>query len=296
MASKPSATADPPDGKNSPMEKTFLALATLAAMAVPAWATMPPLGEKPPMRTDAACWAWAEEQAKDEEVAFMWGILDDGNSDRAVAVRAAGRRLPRQAQARNRRLRVQRRLRPGLLPSTLPPENLPHEPRTLTDRARALGHAHVERRATPASSVAPSSRALVERRAEARVSSVERQSASRVRCQLARRRASPNVGCRAIERRAIEASTKAQPSKPSDTTTPHGRLMATFLDGIAEFERELIVSRTSDRRRSGDANAPRNSTPRSAAATMSAAGRSGGCKYETDSAYLSSAVGGLGAP
>ena len=59
------------------MEKTLLALATLAAMAVPAWATMPLLGEKPPIRTDAACWAWAEEQAKDEEVAFMWGILDE---------------------------------------------------------------------------------------------------------------------------------------------------------------------------------------------------------------------------
>jgi hypothetical protein len=69
------------------MEKTLLALATLAAVTVPAWATMPLLGEKPPIRTDAACWGWAEEQAKDEEIAFMWGILDDGNSDRAVAVR-----------------------------------------------------------------------------------------------------------------------------------------------------------------------------------------------------------------
>lgn len=69
------------------MKRTLIAIATLAAMAVPAWATMPLLGEKPPIRTDAACWAWAEEQAKDEEVAFMWGILDDGNSDRAVAVR-----------------------------------------------------------------------------------------------------------------------------------------------------------------------------------------------------------------
>jgi hypothetical protein len=69
------------------MAKTLLTLAALAAMAVPAWATMPLLSEKPTMRTDAACWTWAEEQAKDEEVAYMWGILDDGNSDRAVAVR-----------------------------------------------------------------------------------------------------------------------------------------------------------------------------------------------------------------
>jgi hypothetical protein len=47
---------------------------------------MPLLGEKPPMRTDRPA-GRAEEQAKDEEVAFMWGILDDGNSDRASAVR-----------------------------------------------------------------------------------------------------------------------------------------------------------------------------------------------------------------
>jgi len=56
------------------MEKTLLALVTLAAMAGPAWATMPLLGEKPPMRTDEACWAWADQQAKDEEIAYMWGI------------------------------------------------------------------------------------------------------------------------------------------------------------------------------------------------------------------------------
>jgi len=34
----------------------------------------------------------------------------------------------------------------------------------------------------------------------------------------------------------------------ADTTTPHGRLMVTFLGGIAEFERELILSRTSEGR------------------------------------------------
>ena len=34
----------------------------------------------------------------------------------------------------------------------------------------------------------------------------------------------------------------------ADTTTPHGRLMLTFLGGLAEFERELITARTSEGR------------------------------------------------
>lgn len=34
----------------------------------------------------------------------------------------------------------------------------------------------------------------------------------------------------------------------ADTTTPHGRLMLTVLGGLAEFERELILSRTQDGR------------------------------------------------
>ena len=34
----------------------------------------------------------------------------------------------------------------------------------------------------------------------------------------------------------------------ADTTTPHGRLMVTVLAGLAEFERELIVARTSEGR------------------------------------------------
>lgn len=34
----------------------------------------------------------------------------------------------------------------------------------------------------------------------------------------------------------------------ADTTTPHGRLMLTVLGGLAEFERELIIARTSDGR------------------------------------------------
>ena len=34
----------------------------------------------------------------------------------------------------------------------------------------------------------------------------------------------------------------------ADTTTPHGRLMLTVLGGLAEFERELVRSRTSEGR------------------------------------------------
>jgi hypothetical protein len=78
------------------MEKTLLALATLAAVAVPAWATMPLLGEKP-IRTDAACWAWAKEQAKDEEVAFMWGIrerIGQSKADQKARGRYLGGRVP----------------------------------------------------------------------------------------------------------------------------------------------------------------------------------------------------------
>jgi hypothetical protein len=39
-----------------------------------------------PVRTVQACWACADQQAKDEEIAFIRGMLDDGNGDRAVAV------------------------------------------------------------------------------------------------------------------------------------------------------------------------------------------------------------------
>jgi DNA invertase Pin-like site-specific DNA recombinase len=35
----------------------------------------------------------------------------------------------------------------------------------------------------------------------------------------------------------------------ADTTTPHGRLMVTVLGGLAEFERSLILSRTSEGRK-----------------------------------------------
>jgi Resolvase, N terminal domain len=42
--------------------------------------------------------------------------------------------------------------------------------------------------------------------------------------------------------------TRACVQKWADTTTPHGRLMLTVLGGLAEFERELIKSRTSEGR------------------------------------------------
>jgi pimeloyl-ACP methyl ester carboxylesterase len=38
----------------------------------------------------------------------------------------------------------------------------------------------------------------------------------------------------------------------ADTTTPHGRLMLTVLGGLAEFERSLILARTSEGRTSRD--------------------------------------------
>jgi DNA invertase Pin-like site-specific DNA recombinase len=34
----------------------------------------------------------------------------------------------------------------------------------------------------------------------------------------------------------------------ADTTTPHGKLMITILGGLAEFERSLILARTSEGR------------------------------------------------
>jgi DNA invertase Pin-like site-specific DNA recombinase len=39
----------------------------------------------------------------------------------------------------------------------------------------------------------------------------------------------------------------------ADTTTPHGRLMLTVLGGLAEFERHLILPRTSEGRKRAQA-------------------------------------------
>jgi len=43
----------------------------------------------------------------------------------------------------------------------------------------------------------------------------------------------------------------------ADTTTPHGRLMLTVLGGLAEFERHLILARTSEGRTRAQANGVR---------------------------------------
>jgi DNA invertase Pin-like site-specific DNA recombinase len=50
------------------------------------------------------------------------------------------------------------------------------------------------------------------------------------------------------------ASFKSLADTWADTTTPHGRLMLTVLGGLAEFERELIKTRTSEGRARATAN------------------------------------------
>lgn len=47
----------------------------------------------------------------------------------------------------------------------------------------------------------------------------------------------------------------------ADTTTPHGRLLVTVLGGFAEFERELIVARTTEGRRRAKAKGKRMGRP-----------------------------------
>ncbi|UGY16721.1 recombinase family protein [Bradyrhizobium septentrionale] len=54
---------------------------------------------------------------------------------------------------------------------------------------------------------------------------------------------------RIIDRiRTIGADFRSPGDAWADTTTPHGRLMLVILSGIAEFERELILQRTSEGR------------------------------------------------
>src|SRR5262249_9785228 len=47
----------------------------------------------------------------------------------------------------------------------------------------------------------------------------------------------------------------------ADTTSAHGRLMVTILAGLAEFERELILARTSDGRARAKARGVRFGRP-----------------------------------
>jgi DNA invertase Pin-like site-specific DNA recombinase len=48
----------------------------------------------------------------------------------------------------------------------------------------------------------------------------------------------------------------------ADTTTPHGQLMLTILGGLAEFERSLIVARTSEGRERAKARGVRFGRPK----------------------------------
>jgi DNA invertase Pin-like site-specific DNA recombinase len=48
----------------------------------------------------------------------------------------------------------------------------------------------------------------------------------------------------------------------ADTTTPHGRLMLTVLGGLAEFERSLIIARTSEGRKRAMQNGVKFGRPR----------------------------------
>ena len=52
---------------------------------------------------------------------------------------------------------------------------------------------------------------------------------------------------------AAGASFKSLGDHWCDTTTPHGRLMLTVLGGLAEFERHLILARTSEGRKRAQA-------------------------------------------
>jgi DNA invertase Pin-like site-specific DNA recombinase len=59
----------------------------------------------------------------------------------------------------------------------------------------------------------------------------------------------------------------------ADTTTPHGRLMLTVLGGLAEFERELILARTSDGRARAKARGVRFGRSPTAGSAPAAPGR-----------------------
>ena len=53
---------------------------------------------------------------------------------------------------------------------------------------------------------------------------------------------------------AATAAFRALHDPWADTTTPHGRLILRVLGGLAEFERHLIVARTSEGRKRAQAN------------------------------------------
>ncbi|HZE55786.1 MAG TPA: recombinase family protein, partial [Bradyrhizobium sp.] len=58
-----------------------------------------------------------------------------------------------------------------------------------------------------------------------------------------------------------EAAFRSLSDAWADTTTAHGRLMLTVLGGLAEFERSLILARTSDGRARAQARGVRLGRP-----------------------------------
>lgn len=70
------------------MTRVFIRIAAGLLMLLPvsAGATMPPLGDEPPTRDERSCRSWAAAQIRLPDVAYVWGLLDDGNHDPAVAL------------------------------------------------------------------------------------------------------------------------------------------------------------------------------------------------------------------
>jgi DNA invertase Pin-like site-specific DNA recombinase len=71
-----------------------------------------------------------------------------------------------------------------------------------------------------------------------------------------------------FERRGVGFKSLGDPW--ADTTSPHGRLMLTVLGGLAEFERSLIIARTSEGRERAKANGVRFGKPKKMSAYQQA--------------------------
>ena len=76
-------------------------------------------------------------------------------------------------------------------------------------------------------------------------------------------------------RREAKASVRSLHDAWADTTTPHGRLILTVLGGLAEFERHLIVARTSEGRKRAAARGVLFGRPRKLTAHQHRAAREG---------------------
>jgi len=62
-------------------------LILLVGLAQPALATMPSLTDMPQRKTLQACLTWANQQTRDDDVYYMWGMLEDGTDSKSVAIR-----------------------------------------------------------------------------------------------------------------------------------------------------------------------------------------------------------------